>query len=604
MSIAVLIQVYDETRRLAIAGSVVAGGDFRLKKLIAPLEQAGAKAPVFVKAAEATKTLIGSNENSSAPALLDVCTLVSAVLYTQGETGLPGDFSPLETTDLGPQTTQASARVLKPLLEALSTTGSGRLEIIRDSHERGAFRDLRLVMPALQALDDVYPEIADFIADKVLPLYGKAILPELKSKYDLKGKGGHVRRLSLMHKLDPAGTRELVKLALDGGSKEVRVAAIECLGADTEDLAFLLEQSAAKAKDVRGAALKALTKLNAAQAIDALKQALTCNDIDLVVLPVRENRDPNLLKFVLEEAQKELDNVCHSKDKKSIAKSADRLGQLLSCLGGRNDKGTEAFLLKCFARRDELLAVKCENVGKDLNNGIAELISTASKKTQQALVGAHATLDPDLLYTAFEAACRSMKPTEVFSMFSPYLTAKVDEKKKQKDPAFAKREAIANAITHEWRWYRYFDDDDEDEDGGGKEKSISWDPRWLDLAVGLKTLELVGTLARPGHAGSNALLSEEFAAALKKSKAIHECYELLATQVRVQHPDASNNLFAALEKHVSAKTKDTWVGYNICRLIPKRPKSAIPRLEELLPKLHEKVIDQLADYVTELKAKA
>ena len=33
MSIPVLTQVYDEVRRLAIAGSVVAPGDFRLKKL-------------------------------------------------------------------------------------------------------------------------------------------------------------------------------------------------------------------------------------------------------------------------------------------------------------------------------------------------------------------------------------------------------------------------------------------------------------------------------------------------------------------------------------------------------------------------------------------
>ena len=42
MSIAVLTQVYDEARRLAVAGSAVARGDFRLKKLLPPLEQAGA----------------------------------------------------------------------------------------------------------------------------------------------------------------------------------------------------------------------------------------------------------------------------------------------------------------------------------------------------------------------------------------------------------------------------------------------------------------------------------------------------------------------------------------------------------------------------------
>ena len=46
MSIPVLTQVYDEVRRLAIAGSVVAPGDFRLKKLVPQLEQAGKKGSI------------------------------------------------------------------------------------------------------------------------------------------------------------------------------------------------------------------------------------------------------------------------------------------------------------------------------------------------------------------------------------------------------------------------------------------------------------------------------------------------------------------------------------------------------------------------------
>lgn len=188
MSIPVLTQVYDEVRRLSIAGSVVAAGDFRLKKLIPPLETAGQKAPVFAKVAQSVTKLVESNEKTSSEALLEVSTLVNAILYTQGETGIQGELQPIETTDLGQQQTQASARVLKPLLEALTTTGSGRAEIIRDAHERGSFKDLRLIKPALAALDDVYPEISDFVAKNILPLYGKAILPELKAKYDQKGR--------------------------------------------------------------------------------------------------------------------------------------------------------------------------------------------------------------------------------------------------------------------------------------------------------------------------------------------------------------------------------------------------------------------------------
>src|SRR4051812_19895542 len=162
MSIAVLNQVYDEARRLAVAGSVVARGDFRLKKLLPPLEQAGAKAPVFARVAEAAKAVVGGPEEAAAGNLLELASLVTAVLYTQGETGMAGALEPIETVDLGGTTAQTSARLLKPLLEALSSTGSGRLEIVKEAHVQGAFRDLRLVMPALNGLDDPYAEVADF----------------------------------------------------------------------------------------------------------------------------------------------------------------------------------------------------------------------------------------------------------------------------------------------------------------------------------------------------------------------------------------------------------------------------------------------------------
>src|SRR5947209_8208506 len=116
MSIAILTQVYDEMRRLAIAGSVVASGDFRLKKLIPLLEQAGAKAPVFTKVAEAATAVVEGKSQTAAPALLELTTLVNGILYTQGETGVSGRLEPIETSDLGAATTQTSARMLKPLL--------------------------------------------------------------------------------------------------------------------------------------------------------------------------------------------------------------------------------------------------------------------------------------------------------------------------------------------------------------------------------------------------------------------------------------------------------------------------------------------------------
>src|SRR5215218_8894742 len=110
MSIAVLVQVYDEMRRLAIAGSAVAAGDFRLKKLVPQLEKSGEKAPVFAKVAQAVQAVVDGSEKNVSAALLELATLVNAILYTQGETGVAGELKPLETSDLGGQATQASAR--------------------------------------------------------------------------------------------------------------------------------------------------------------------------------------------------------------------------------------------------------------------------------------------------------------------------------------------------------------------------------------------------------------------------------------------------------------------------------------------------------------
>src|SRR5438105_14876132 len=101
MSLAILTRVSDEVRRLAIAGSRVAKGDFRLRALLPALEQAGAKAPVFARVAEAAKAVTQADDQTSAYHLLELATLVGAILYTQGETGLPGALEPIESNDLG-----------------------------------------------------------------------------------------------------------------------------------------------------------------------------------------------------------------------------------------------------------------------------------------------------------------------------------------------------------------------------------------------------------------------------------------------------------------------------------------------------------------------
>src|SRR5690348_1044843 len=119
MSLALIQESAKEVRRLAIAGSPLAVGDFRLKKLIGPLEQIGAKVPVFAQVAKAIGELVNGTEAASAAHLLSLSTLLNAILYTQGQTGTEAGFVELELSSASTSATRTPARVLKPIIEAL-----------------------------------------------------------------------------------------------------------------------------------------------------------------------------------------------------------------------------------------------------------------------------------------------------------------------------------------------------------------------------------------------------------------------------------------------------------------------------------------------------
>src|SRR5579884_1023404 len=561
MSLPVLTQTYEEVRRLAIAGSVVAPGDFRLKKLIPPLMQTGQKVPVFAKVGEAVSRLVEGDEKTSAAALLELTTLIQAVLYTQGQTGIEGELEPIKTIDLGRARTQTSARVLKPLQDALTTTGSGRMEIIREAYERGAFHDFRLIAPALVALDDSYPEIPAFVAEHVLPLYGPALLPELQATFDPKGRAGHARRLLLMHQFDPQGTRDYVQRALDEGSREVRIAAIRCLGDVPEDLPFLLEQAKVKAKEVRSAAFNALAKCSSDDAACVLCKAMESADLELAVEAIRTSRQPLVTKFLLDATEKQFQALVgrKEKDSKKLGAQNQRMCLLLDCLKERAETRTQELLLNMFESKERLAAVKGEPSGQDVVESLVFTMAAGPPRVQSALVDAHETLSAASLPEAFTAACTSRPREEVFRLFSPYLTAPVNEKRKDRDPAYAKRFAITSFLLSRRRfWYVGSDLSEEIE--------TPLDPQWLDLAVKMGQSDLVQALAEPGHAGANALLIQLFHKQLGKSEAEHKLFHLIEAMIRVGHPEVIDCTIEVIKRSAKSPESGYWVMYVIPKL--------------------------------------
>jgi hypothetical protein len=602
MSIPTLIAVYDEMRRLAIAGSAVAAGDFRLKKLIPPLEKSGEKAPVFAKVAQAVTAVVDSSEKTASAALLELTTLVNAILYTQGETGIAGDLLPLETIDLGGQSRQMSARILKPLLEALRSTGSGRMELIRDAFEQGTFTDLRLVKPALYAIDDPYSEIGKFMAERVLPLYGKAILPELRAKLDIKGRAGHVHRLQLMHQLDAEASRDVIRLALAEGSKEIRVAAIECLGGSSEDVAFLLEQSQAKATNVRVAALRALAASGAmsAEVIRTLKDVIDSLEIASVIDAIRKSPLPEIHNYVLAQADAVFAELLQIKNKDHQGVAVTRLQHLVACLDERTDTKAEPFLLKVFEHAGKLEAIKSEPSGTDLNELIARVLARGTMKMQKALVASHKTLKGGSLPPAMFAARIIMAPAAFYDEFNGLLKAIPEKRTKKTSEEQDRATALLGVLgsVEEQGFYRVRIGDIRYVPRQTDKPLQPLDPRWLDAAVSAGSVALVAELARPGHAAANRFLSEHIALVKEPYAAQH----ILRTMVRIGHPEAADTMIAML-KALAKQTTHYYAGYWYGRLIVELPKSSAAKFEELLPTLPDKMVDQLLESVMALKNK-
>ena len=594
MSLALIEESAKEVRRLAIAGSPLAVGDFRLKKLVAPLEQAGAKAPVFVQVAKAISELVNGKETESASRLLNLSMLLNAILYTQGQTGATGSIAEMEVFEASCSNTRTSARVLKPLVLALTTSGGGRLETIRSAIQRNAFNDLRLIDPSIKALGDTFPEIADLVAEHILPAYGAGIVPLLKTSLDLKGKKEDGRKLKLMHQLDASGTLELCKTALADGSQEVKASAIECLGKHEDCLALVLEQAGSKNKQLRIAALRALAQYDRAEITKLFAELIKGKSLEILAEPLRVIRSKQVLALLLDEGKRVFELLL-----KNDPEQIPRFWEVLDCLNDRKDQEVEAFLLSCLTNSDKLTKVKAAKnfvfSGADVLSRIAGLLySVGTKRTHEAILEKRQALPPDAFSYVLRSALRVWKPQKVYDEFSSLLG-------QTKGAAKEKNQQLCDALmltTH----FRdpdvdSFDEEDTDSSEAQLLRKTEIDPRWIDAAIKANELELVCALAGPGHKAAIAYLVKALEA--KGQQDIGTIIEALA---RCGHPKVTD-LF--LDQVTRLAKKTTPYNYELQYLLRSAchlPKSDLPKLDEFASTLKEKVVDSFLEAIGPLRS--
>lgn len=269
-----LYDLQQELNRLFIAGSKFAKNDPRLQKYIPVLKKLGEKAPVFNKLAQEVEALLQVESQQSAEKLLNVSTLLYSVLYTQGVTIQAEATKVLQepNVSIADVNTTYSYLQLKPVLQALTQSNSGRLEVLKDAFERGIFKDSRTFGYLSYALADKYTELADYVLQTIIPTCGQAMLPFLLSDFRLEDRTENVRRLRLLHQLKYTEMDSLTDKIFSESLPNLQAEAISIIAEkkDTQTEDFIMSLTSDKNKLVREASYKALAILGTQRSIDKL----------------------------------------------------------------------------------------------------------------------------------------------------------------------------------------------------------------------------------------------------------------------------------------------------------------------------------------------
>lgn len=265
MNLQALYDLKERLEHAAIAGTGLLQEDFRLRRAVDALAPLAKANPVFAKISAGAAALLNAPENERSTRLLDVLSLVDAVVYTQGATNVSGEMMELE------QGSGAYVQIpygeLQPLLTALSGSGSGRTSLIQEYWNKhpAYFRDFRVLPHVVNALGDHYAELADLIGE-ILLKQGSGIVALLKENFDPAGKTEMARRVRLIAKLAGKTENDWFVSILPDSKKDVREAMIQTLCLNQENSQLLIDLCQTERGKLKEAAMRSLAAMDTVEA--------------------------------------------------------------------------------------------------------------------------------------------------------------------------------------------------------------------------------------------------------------------------------------------------------------------------------------------------
>lgn len=264
MGIPILEELSERLHRSIAAGSLLLKEDFRLVRTIEQFEKVSQANPVFQKIYEQGKLLLEETEKKEEK-LLDLISLIDAVLITQTKTMLEGEAEILHEsstasrlTDLKdgqevlPVFAQYKYSELKPVYDALTTNGSGRFEVINSAFKNRTdlIYERRIRTALINGLGDQYTQISDLVKE-ILCKAGKQIIPDLKYNFSMDDIREMALRLEIIEELAGSEENDFYKEVVTKSSGTLKQKAIFALRYDRSNLPQLFAMADTEQKNIK-----------------------------------------------------------------------------------------------------------------------------------------------------------------------------------------------------------------------------------------------------------------------------------------------------------------------------------------------------------------
>jgi len=423
----ILDDIYNETKRLFIAGSNFAKDDPRVTKFIPILEKMGEKAPVMKKLAEKYATLVNGGQPD---ALAGAAAFLYAVRATQSETKLSGEAAQtIPSIDKLPETIIPYSR-LKPVMEALTLAKQGRFDVVKSAFEEGVFNDFRLFKALVVGLDDKYSEVAAYINDNIILSIGAPIIPYILEQYNPSGKKGDAMRLSLLYELGYENIEQLAVTAVEEGDPLVAVEGIKILGINPENEEYLLTLARDKKAVIREAALIGLMRLDSARGKELLIKTLQSSKYKCAIPGAKACKDPEytgkLLELIWPYYKKLLEKDLPDKD---FVESNLLFIEMFGILENKDDPAVYEFFTIIMKNKYYYMRLKKNKINYNFTGDARGLLCDYLTKCppDKALKVFEEAATPEIMKTSakivvsyFNVAVKIYSPERLFNVFSMY----------------------------------------------------------------------------------------------------------------------------------------------------------------------------------------